>query len=81
MGMMHEGQTALILKQQPPLKLQQLASEFCRLFEAIEHWPHSSPGAVVAAQAAIGLAAPHLPKVEKYTVWCRQKLARVEGLG
>ncbi len=81
MGIMHEGQTALILQQQPPLKLQQLASEFCRLLDAIENWPHSPPGAVVAAQAALGLAAPYLPKVEKYTMWCRQRLARFEELG
>lgn len=81
MGIMHEGQTALILQQQPPLKLQQLASEICRLLEAVEHWPHSPPGAVVRAQAALGLAAPYLPKVEKYTMWCRQRLARFEGLG
>ncbi len=79
MGIMHEGQTALILQQQPSLKLQQLASEICQLLEAIEHWPHSPPVAVVAAQAALGLAAPYLPKVQKYTMWCRQRLARFEG--
>ncbi len=61
-------------QQQPPLKLQQLASEICQLLEAIEHWPNSPPRAVVAAQAALGLAAPYLPKVEKYTMWCRQRL-------
>lgn len=81
MEMMHQGQTALMLQQEPPLKLRQLASEICRLFEAIEHWPHSPPGAVVAAQAVIGLATPYLPKDEHHTMWCRRKLAKVEGLG
>jgi len=81
MEMMHKSQTALMLHQEPPPELRQLAVEICRLFEAIEHWPHSPPGAVVAAQAVIGLAAPHLPKDEKHTMWCRQKLAKVEGLG
>jgi len=81
MEMMHKGQTALILRQQPAFELQQVALEICRLFEAIEHWPHSPPGAVVAAQAVIGLAAPYLPKDEKHTMWCRRKLAKVEGLG
>lgn len=81
MDMMHQGQTALMLQQGPPPKLRQLASEICRLFEAIEHWPHSPPGAVVAAQAVIGLATPYLPKDEHHTMWCRRKLAKVEGLG
>ncbi len=61
-------------QQQPLLKLQELTSEICQLLEAIEHWPNSPPGAVVAAQAALGLVAPYLPKVEKYTMWCRQRL-------
>ena len=81
MEMMHQGQTALMLQQEPPPKLRLLASEICRLFEAIEHWPHSPPGAVVAAQAVIGLATPYLPTDEHHTMWCRRKLAKVEGLG
>lgn len=39
MEMMHKGQTALILQQQPPPELQQLALEICRIFESIESWP------------------------------------------
>ena len=79
--MMHKYQTALMLQQQPPPEVQHLALEICRLFETIEYWPHSPAGAVVAAQAAIGTATLYLLKDERHTMWCRRKLAKVEGLG
>ena len=79
--MMHKYQTASVLQQQPPPELEYLALEICRLFETIEYWPHSPPGAVVAAQAVIGIATLYLPKDGRHTMWCRRKLATVEGLG
>ena len=81
MKMMHKYQTALMLRQEPPPELGGLALEICRLFEAIEYWPESPPEAILSAHASIGLATLHLPKDEKHIMWCRRKLAKVEGMG
>ncbi|KAL8775359.1 MAG: hypothetical protein Q9209_000367 [Squamulea sp. 1 TL-2023] len=80
-SLMHTYQTALILQQQPPPDLLQLALEICRLFEAIQYWPGSIPGSMLSAQAALGIAVVFLPKDERHTTWCRRKLAAVESQG
>ena len=79
--MVHKNQTSKVLQQQTPSDLPLLALEICRLFEAIEYWPQSPPGAVLAAQASLGVAAIYLPKDDRYTMWCRRKLAKMESLG
>lgn len=81
MEMMHKFHTAQMLQQQPPPELRQLAFKICQLFEAIEYWPGSQPGAVVAAHAVIGMATLYLPKDERHTMWCRRKLATIEAQG
>ena len=78
---MHKSQTAMVLQQQPPPGLYDLALDICQRFEAIEYWTHSPPGAVVAAQAVIGVASLYLPKDERHMMWCRRKLATIEGQG
>ncbi|KAL9033734.1 MAG: hypothetical protein Q9214_007370, partial [Letrouitia sp. 1 TL-2023] len=64
-----------------PPDLRSLASDMCRIFEAIELWPGSYPGSLVAAQATLGIATLFLPKDEKHIMWCRQKLAAIESRG
>ena len=81
MDIMHQYQTAQLLQQPPPAHLTQLALEQCRSFEAIEFWPGSPPGAILPAQAGLGLAALFLPKDDRHTMWCRRKLAKVESMG
>ncbi|KAL8776857.1 MAG: hypothetical protein Q9213_008106 [Squamulea squamosa] len=80
-SLMHTYQTALVLQQQPPSNLLQLALEICRLFEAIQYWPGSTPGSMLSAQAALGIAVIFLPKDERHTMWCRRKLTAVESQG
>ena len=79
--MMHKNQTSEVLQQQPASDLPLLALEICRIFEAIEYWPQSPPGAVLAAQASLGIATVFLPKDARHTMWCRRKLAKMESLG
>ena len=81
MTLMHKYKTALLLHREPPPEVQELALEICRLFEAIEYWPESPPGAVVKAQGCLGLAIVFLPCDERHIMWCRRKLAKVESLG
>ena len=78
---MHKYQTSMLLQQPPPSDLQQLALEQCRLLEAIEFWPGSPPGAVLPAQASLGLNCLFLPRDEKHIMWCRRKLAKFESMG
>lgn len=80
-SLMHKQQTAFILKQQLPAELYTLALEQLRLFEAIEYWPGSPSGAVLAAQASLGMASLFLPKDERHIMWCRRKLATIESMG
>lgn len=81
MNIMHKYKTASLLKRAPPPELKDSALEICRLFEAIEYWPGSPQGAYLKAKGSLGLAILFLPKDEKHIMWCRRKLAKVEGLG
>ena len=74
-------QSALMLQLQAPPDLPSRALEQCRIFEAIERWPGSPPAAILPAQASLGVAGLFLPKDERHSMWCRQKLAKVESLG
>ena len=79
---MHRYQTAMILQQQAPEEeLATMALEQLRYFEAIDMYPGSPSGAVLNAQACLGLATLFLPKDEKHIMWCRRKLAKMEGMG
>ena len=80
-NLMHGYKTASMLKRPLPSELSKLALDICRLFEAIEFWPDSPPGAILKAQGGLGLALLVLPKDDKHIMWCRRKLAKVECLG
>ncbi|KAL8815435.1 MAG: hypothetical protein Q9223_005423 [Gallowayella weberi] len=81
MDITHTYQTALMLQQSPPPGLVNMALEMCRLFEAIQYWPGSTPGAILSAQAGLGIAVIFLPKTDRHISWCRRKLAAVESQG
>ena len=79
--LMHQYKTASLLGRPPPPRLGELALEICRIFEAIEFWPESPPGAFLKAQGNLALAALFLPKDKKHIMWVRQKFAKIESLG
>lgn len=81
LNIMQKYKTASLLKQPPPPEAKDSALEICRLFEAVEYWPGSPQGAHLKAQGSLGLAILFLPKDEKHIMWCRLKLAKIEGLG
>lgn len=81
LDLMHKYQTALMLQQQPPAELVNIALEQCRLFEAIEYWPGSPPGSMLVAGASVAMASLFLPKDEKHSMWCRRKFAMIENMG
>jgi hypothetical protein len=79
--LMHQYQTALIMKTQPSKELGLKAYASCQLFEAIEYWPGSPPGALLAIQASLGIACLFLPRDDTHAMWARRKLATIEANG
>ena len=74
-------QTALLLQQPPPPELFDLSLGQCQMFEAMELWSGSPAGAILPAQASLGLLCLSLPCEEKYTSWCKKKLVKMENSG
>lgn len=79
--LMHRYLTALTMKTQPTRELGMKAYECCQLFEAIEFYPGSLPGTILALQASIGIGCLFLPRDEKHGMWARRKLATIEANG
>jgi hypothetical protein len=79
--LMHKYQTALTMKTQPSAELGMKAYATCQLYEAIEFYPQSPPGAVLAIQASLGIALLFLPRDETHAMWARRKLATIEANG
>lgn len=57
------------------------AMKVFRMFEAIERYPYSSPGSLLATQASLAVASFFLPKDEKFCMWSRRTLAKIESMG
>ena len=79
--LVHRYQGAQLLQQQVPPELRNMALEICRMVEAVDRWSEKLPGALLASQALLGLATMFLPKDDGHVMWCRLKLARIEGMG
>ncbi len=79
--LMHRYQTALTMRKNLPEELTLQAFRTCELFEAVEFWSGSPPGAVLACQASLGMAAIFLPRDKRHGMWLRRKLAHVECHG
>ena len=79
--MMHKYQTALTMQTHPSADLGMKAYASCQLFEAVEFWPQSPPGTVIACQASLGIACLFLPRDETHSMWARRKLATIESNG
>ncbi|RFU28276.1 hypothetical protein B7463_g8051, partial [Scytalidium lignicola] len=79
--LMHKYQTALTLRTQPSAELGMKAYATCQLFEAIEYWPDSPKGTILACQASLGIACLFLPRDTKHSMWARRKLAAIESQG
>ena len=79
--LMHRYQTALTMQTQPGPELSRRAYETCQLYEAIEFYPGSPPGVVLALQASLGIACLFLPRDDRHAMWARRKLATIEANG
>ena len=79
--LMHSYQTALTTQTQPGPELVRIAYETCQLYEAIEFYPGSPKGVVLALQASLGIACLFLPRDDRHAMWARRKLAAIEANG
>ena len=79
--LMHKYQTALVTGTEPSAELALKAYATCEMFEAIEYWPGSPPGSILAIQASLGIACLFLPRDNTHAMWARRKLAVIESLG
>ena len=77
----HKHQTAAVMGVEPSTDIAMQAYASCQLFEAIELWPESPPGTVIALQASLGITFLSLPRDERHAMWARRKLATVECNG
>lgn len=81
MKLMFTYQISLILQRPLPPELETWALEQFRIFEAIDRWPESPPGAVMGTHSSVGIASVFLPKDQRHTMWSRRKLAQLEQMG
>ena len=80
--LMHQYQTSMILQQPVPVeKLQPLALEQCRIYEAINRYPYAPEGAILGGHASLGLAIVFLPKDQRHIDWARRRLYEIERRG
>jgi len=61
--------------------LQEYAIKICEVLAAIEAYPETPAGALLAVQAPIGLAALWLPNRHNYRRWMQYQLAKEEQMG
>lgn len=71
------------IESQPDLdeSLVEYAIKICELLTAIEAYPHTPAGALLSAQAPLGLAALRLPDLPNYREWMQRQLAKAEKMG
>lgn len=79
--LMFKHQLASMRRQPPAADLLDLALKMLKMFEAVELYPNSPPGTLVALQASLGVACIFVPNDHRHSMWIRKKLASVEASG
>jgi hypothetical protein len=74
-------QIALTNNTGPEASLAEYAIKICEILASIEAYPDAPSGALLPAQASIGLAALWLPKNPSYRRWIQKLLAKEEQMG
>jgi hypothetical protein len=78
---MHMTQALYIGPEKMLAELSSHAYATAQYFEALEFWPFTPKGVLVAIQACISIAAVFLPPDERNQSWVRRKLASTEVQG
>ena len=67
--------------QESQFKLAPIALKQCSMVEAVQVSDQARTGALIACQAAIGMASLFLPQEQRYIDWVRRKFASIEQSG
>ncbi|PWW74002.1 hypothetical protein C7212DRAFT_214460 [Tuber magnatum] len=78
---MLKHQIALTNGTGPEVSLQDLAIKICNVLAAVEVYPDAPSGALLAAQAPLGLSALWIPNNKRYRRWIQKQLAKIEQMG
>lgn len=78
---MLKHQIALMNPERPDPSLQDLAISICNVLAGVEKYSDSPAGALLAAQAPLGLAALWIPNNKGYRRWMQKQLAEIEQMG
>lgn len=81
MELMFRYQLTSARQEAPGEELTRLSYRIAQLFDAVSMYPGAKNGAVLEAQASLGMACLFLPKDERHIQWCRRKFALIESLG
>lgn len=79
--LMFRLQLCLAKGQPPSADLAEVAMKKCKMFEAIQYGGDGGLTAILGCQASLGIVCLFLPREQKYTRWCQNKLACIEQLG
>ncbi|KAG0132684.1 hypothetical protein HOY82DRAFT_606429 [Tuber indicum] len=78
---MLKHQIALTNGTGPEVSLQDLAIKICKVLAAVEVYPDAPSGALLSAQAPLGLSALWIPNNKRYRRWIQKQLAKIEQMG
>ncbi|KAG0649249.1 Transcriptional regulatory moc3 [Hyphodiscus hymeniophilus] len=79
-NLMHSYQTALTTRSPLPPELGRVAYETCQLYEAIEFYPGSPSGVILALQASLGIACLFLPRDERHAMFVEERTSAAKDL-
>ncbi|EGR51656.1 uncharacterized protein TRIREDRAFT_56141 [Trichoderma reesei QM6a] len=78
---MHKTQSPELSKEELFTEVSSHAFAVCELFECLEFWPDLPPGALIAVQPCLAIAALFLPHDPSHNMWLRRKFALLETQG
>jgi hypothetical protein len=82
MQVMAKQQLSMVLQQPPPQEeLFDLTMQQMRIIDGIDWWQGSPHGALIPVQTCVAFGGLFLPPDERYTMWFRRMLAKIECLG
>ncbi|KAH0497022.1 hypothetical protein TgHK011_004358 [Trichoderma gracile] len=78
---MHKSQAPDLSNEKLLAEVSSHAFAVCELFECLEFWPDLPPGALIAVQPCLAIAALFLPHEPSHNMWLRRKFALLETQG
>ncbi|KAK4194785.1 fungal-specific transcription factor domain-containing protein [Triangularia verruculosa] len=81
MSLLHNSQSDIRLTEQARVKMTEHSYRIFQIFEAVELWPHSPPGALIALQSSLAVATLNVQRDPRHQMWVRRKFVLLEAMG